>query len=159
MTVFNGVLYFSTYAGPAANQQSCNGGNAYLWGRNYVTPDVPTDLSQGGVRVMQPPPPAAPQNPPPINVQPTTITQGAVIPGVSIMASPACAGLTTAAPDQYVSGATHQMPQNFAGGTFSLFTQVGTKGTGGAGSTGQFQMNVPTPIAPTAIDSWAAVLE
>ena len=162
MTVFNGTLYFSTYAAPAPNQASCNGGTAYLWGRDYVTPDVPSDLAQGGRRVLQAP--GAPQNPPPINYAPSSTNaalQGAVIPGVSIMGSPACAGFAPGAPpsDQYVAGATHQMPQNFAAGTFSLFAQVGQKGGGGAGSTAQIQMNVPTPIAPTSIDSWAAVLE
>ena len=162
MAVFNGTLYFSTYAAPAPNQATCNGGTAYLYGRDYATPDVPTDLSQGGRRILQPPPPAAPLTPPPFNWAPSSVNtalNGVVIPGVSILGSPACAGLGGASSDQYVAGQSHQMPQNFAGGTFSLFAQTGQKGTGPSGSTGQIQMNVPTPIAPTAIDSWAAVLE
>lgn len=158
MTVFAGTLYFSTYAAPATSSASCSSGVASLWGRNYVTPDNSGDLGQGGQRVLQPPPPAAPQTPPPISVQPA-IQAGAVIPGVSIMATPACAGLGTASADQYVAGATHQTPQNFTAGGFSLFTQVGAKGTSGAGSTQQFQQSLQTPASPTSIDSWAAVLE
>jgi hypothetical protein len=87
------------------------------------------------------------------------VQAGAVIPGVSIMATPACAGLGAASADQYVSGATHQTPQNFAAGGFSLFTQVGAKGTSGSAATQQFQTSVQTPASPTSIDSWAAVLE
>ena len=158
MTVFNGALYFSTYAAASAAAASCSSGVASLWGRDYVRPDSTSDLSQGGLRILQPPPPAAPTTPPPISVQPV-ITAGAVIPGVSIMATPACAGLGTAGSDQYVAGASHQTPQNFAPGGFSLFTQIGAKGTSGAAATQQFQTSVPTPVAPTAIDSWAAVLE
>ena len=164
MAVFNGTLYFSTYAAPAPNVASCNGGNAYLYGRDYVTPDVASDLSQGGRRVMQPPPPAAPQTPPPFSVAASSLVPtppaGAIIPGVAIQGSPACAGLGGSSSDQYVAGQNHQMPQNFAGGTFSLFAQVGSKGIPGSNAaTGQVNLNVPTPIAPTAIDSWAAVLE
>jgi type IV pilus assembly protein PilY1 len=158
MTVFAGTLYFSTYAAPAAASTSCSSGVASLWGRNYVTPDDVNDLSQGGKRVLQPPPPAAPTTPPPVSVQPA-VQAGAVIPGVSVMATPACAGLGTASSDQYVAGASHQAPQNFAAGGFSLFTQVGAKGTSGTAATQQFQQSLQTPASPTSIDSWAAVLE
>jgi type IV pilus assembly protein PilY1 len=158
MTVFAGTLYFSTYAAAASSSTSCSSGVASLWGRNYVTPDNSTDLSQGGQRVLQPPPPAAPQTPPPVSVQPP-VQAGAVIPGVSILGTPACSGLGTAQPDQYVAGATHQMPQNFTAGSYSLFTQVGAKGTNGVGSVQQFQQSLQTPASPTSIDSWAAVLE
>ncbi len=156
MTVFNGTLYFSTYAAASASAASCSSGVASLWGRNYVTPDVTTDLSQGGLRVLQG---SSPTNPPPVSVQPSPIQAGAVIPGVSIMATPACAGLSGVASDPYVTGATHQTPQNFAAGGFSLFTQVGAKNTSGPAATQQFQTSVPTPASPTSIDSWAAVLE
>jgi hypothetical protein len=82
----------------------------------------------------------------------------AVIPGVSIKATPACAGLSSATGDQYVAGATHTSPQNFAAGGYSLFSQVGAPG-GTNGATQTINMSVPTPISPTTIDSWAAVLE
>jgi hypothetical protein len=78
---------------------------------------------------------------------------------VSIKAPPACASLGAPGTDSYVAGASHSLPQNYTQpGGFSLFTQVGTKGTNGS-STKQFQMSVPTPVSPTLIDSWAAVLE
>ncbi|MGH7297562.1 MAG: hypothetical protein ACRELB_21675, partial [Polyangiaceae bacterium] len=169
MTVFNGTLYFSTYAAAPPGTQSCNSGVARLWGRDFVTPDDNTcagnptgcDRSLGGLREMQPPPPNAPTVPPPVYVEPDlydSTLQGKVIPGVSIKATPACADLGTPGNDSYVAGATHAAPQDYAGGSYSLFTQVGAKGTNGA-TTRQFETAVPTPVSPTTIDSWAAVLE
>jgi type IV pilus assembly protein PilY1 len=160
MTVFNGTLYFSTYAAAATGTQVCTGGIARLWGRDYVLPDSSSDLSEGGLRELQPPT-GVPQTPPPYYVQPSDYDStllGKVIPGVSIMGTPACASAGSSASDQYVAGATHSAPTNFAAGGFSLYTQIGAKGSNGQ-TTKTFQMNVPTPIAPTAIDSWAAVLE
>jgi type IV pilus assembly protein PilY1 len=169
MTVFNGTLYFSTYAAAPPGTQSCNAGTARLWGRDFVTPDDTTcasnptgcDRSLGGLREMQPPAPNAPTSPPPVYVEPDiydSTLQGKVIPGVSIKATPACADLGTPGNDSYVAGASHASPQDYSSGGYSLFTQVGAKGTNGA-TTRQFETSVPTPVSPTLIDSWAAVLE
>ncbi|HEX8795689.1 MAG TPA: hypothetical protein VF765_32285 [Polyangiaceae bacterium] len=164
MTVFNGTLYFSTYAAAPTGAQSCTSGTARLWGRDFVRPDVQSDLSQGGVRQLQPPPPNPPVNPPPINIVPASyagsgVTPGAVIPGVSIMNTPGCASLGNPSADQYVFGAQHAAPQNFAAGSFSLFSQVGKPGGSGGTAAGTMQINLQTPISPTQVDSWAAVIE
>jgi type IV pilus assembly protein PilY1 len=161
MTVFNSTFYFATYDAGASNTNACKQGMGRIWGRDFVTPADTNDLSLGGVRELQPPLPAAPQSPPPPYIQPSDYDStilGAVIPGVSIKATPACAGLGTPGSDQYVAGATHSSPQNFAPGSYSLFTQVGKTGTNGS-ATAQIQMPVQTPTSPTTIDSWAAVLE
>ncbi len=161
MSVFNGTLYFSTFWAGSQSATACTAGSARLWGRDYVTPDVSADPSQGGLRELQPPPPNAPQTPPPLYIQPSdydTTLLGKVIPGVAIMGTPACASLGGASADPYVAGTTHQTPQNFSAGSYSIFTQVGAQGTGAA-ATRTFQQGVPTPIAPTSINSWAAVLE
>jgi len=169
MTVFNGTLYFSTFAAAPPGTQSCSNGTAKLWGRDFVTPADPAcasgatcDRSLGGLPELQPPPPNAPLVPAPSFVEPDlydATLAGKVIPGVSIKATPACASLGAPGTDSYVAGASHSLPQNYTQpGGFSLFTQVGTKGTNGS-STKQFQMSVPTPVSPTLIDSWAAVLE
>jgi type IV pilus assembly protein PilY1 len=156
MTVFDGVLYFSTFAAPAAGTAVCSGGTAKLWGLDYVMPADPSDLSQGGVARLMPP-----------AGQTQTLTQfiipsvtdstlsGKVIPGVSIKATPACGDL--GAGDAGVAGASHA-PQNFTAGSYSLFTQIGAQGSGGT-STKQIDMQVPTPVSPTLVDSWAAVTE
>jgi len=58
-----------------------------------------------------------------------------------------------------VYGASHSTPQNYSqSGGFSVFSQVGAKGSNGA-ATKQVSMAVATPVSPTVIDSWAAVLE
>jgi type IV pilus assembly protein PilY1 len=169
MTVFNGTLYFSTYAAATPGTQSCSAGVARLWGRDFVTPDDSTctanptscNRSIGGLREMQPPPPNPAQSPAPVYIEPDlydSTLQGKVIPGVSIKSTPACASLGNPGPDSYVAGASHASPQNYTQGGYSLFTQVGAKGTNGA-TTRQFETPVPTPVSPTLIDSWAAVLE
>jgi type IV pilus assembly protein PilY1 len=162
MTVFDGTLYFSTYAAaPTNTSQVCSGGAARLWGRDFVTPLDKNDLSQGGIPRMQPPPPNPPLGTPPPFVQPSdydSTLNGVVIPGVSIKSTPACASLVTSSSDAYVAGGQHQTVGDFSPGSYSVFSPVGAKATGGAG-TRTFEMSVPTPVAPTVIDSWAAVLD
>jgi type IV pilus assembly protein PilY1 len=163
MTVFDGVLYFATYASAPPGSQSCTSGDARLWGRDFVNPDDPNDLSKGGVRRMQAPAGQPQLNPLPSFIQPDTYDttlRGVVIPGVAIRATPACAGVGSSANDQYVAGATHTSTSNFTAPQtqYSLFTQVGAKGAGGA-STRQYEVPLPTPVAPTMVDSWAGVLQ
>ena len=157
MTVFNGTLYFATFAAAPAGTQACTEGTSRLWGRDFVTPDdsaclaTPTscDRSLGGLREFQAPA---------LNVLPDVSIQGYVIPGVSIKATPACANLPTPGSDAYVAGASHSAPQDYSQGSYSLFGQVGAKGTNGS-ATQTFQSAVPTPASPTTINSWASVLE
>jgi type IV pilus assembly protein PilY1 len=164
MTVFNGVFYFATYnAGDASSSNACKKGVGHLFGRHFETPADSNDRSLGGIPILQPPPPNPPQSPPPDYITPAQYDPsgslyGAVIPGVSIKATPACASLGTPGTDTYVAGATHATPQNFAAGSYSLFSQVGMAGTNGS-ATAQIEMPVQTPSSPTTIDSWAAVLE
>jgi type IV pilus assembly protein PilY1 len=160
MTVFDGTLYFSTFGTPNATTQSCNAGTARLWGRDFVTPSNPSNLSLGGLPELQPP--SGPVSPAPSYVEPDVTDPtlaGKVIPGVSIKSTPACANLGAPGNDSYVYGAQHAAPQNYSQpGGFQLFSQVGAKGSNGA-ATKQITMNVATPVSPTVIDSWAAVLE
>jgi type IV pilus assembly protein PilY1 len=159
MTVFDGVLYFATYAAAPAATQACTSGHGRIWGLDFVTPAdtaVPPDRSKGGLARLNPQPVLHPQY-----IQPDeadTTLQGIVIPGVSINATPACADSPTATSDPYVAGASHSSPANFTPGSYSVFAQLGTTGTNGA-ATRQFTQAVPTPLSPTTIDSWAAVLE
>jgi type IV pilus assembly protein PilY1 len=161
MTVFDGTVYFATYGAPTSGSQSCSSGDARLWGRDFIIPDDPTDLTKGGKLRLQPP--QGPINPLPLYVQPDTYDttlSGAVIPGVSIKATPACGGLGTPGPDSYVYGTQHQMQQNFETpqSQFSLFMNVGAGGSAGS-NTQTYEVPLPTPISPTMIDSWAGVLE
>jgi type IV pilus assembly protein PilY1 len=155
MTVFDGVLYFATYAAAPTGSQACSSGHARIWGLDFVTPADTGDLSKGGLARLTPPPPIHPQYLQPDETDATLL--GVVVPGVSINATPACAG-TASTSDPYVAGAQHSSPQGFTAGGYSVFSQLGTSGANGA-ATRQFSMSVPQPISPTMIDSWAAVLE
>jgi type IV pilus assembly protein PilY1 len=159
MTVFDKVLYFATYFAGDPKALSCTNGSARLWGFDYVTPldttNCPADSTtcgQGGARRF---PPTAPTD----FVDPTAaaygVAQAAVIPGVSIRASPACASLGSST-SSYVGGA-HVSTSNFSSGTYSLFATVGASGGNRAGP--PLDIQLPTPASPTLIDSWAAVLE
>jgi hypothetical protein len=100
-----------------------------------------------------------PTNPTPPYVQPdlsdSSLT-GRVIPGVSVQAITPCASLT-AGSELYVAGATHSTPA-ITGGGFQLVAQVGAPAPGGGAKTLP-PIQLPTPLAPTLIDSWAAVTE
>ncbi len=173
MTVFDGTLYFSTYAAtptppPGQPVVSCQPSVARVWGLDFVTPNSqvcpdPTSAtcvrSQGGNFKFIPDPTWT--KPPVANVTPYATDPtlaSAVIPGLSIQVTPACASNGTPATDQYVPGASHSAPTDFTPGSFSIFTQVGASNTTGGGAA-QLSIPVATPTSPTTIDSWAAVLE
>jgi type IV pilus assembly protein PilY1 len=159
MTIFDSVLYWSTFA-PAGSNAVCSGGTAKMWGRDYELPKVTTDLSQGGVPRLQPP-----QNPPPTPpdfIVPATYDStlaGKLIPGVSVNVTPACADTSQSITDQYTGG-SHTMASYVTPGGFSLFAQVGGKNTGSNGAANStFQVSLPAPTTSAVVDSWAAVVE
>jgi type IV pilus assembly protein PilY1 len=155
MTVFDGVLYFATYAAAPPASASCTSGHGRIWGLDFVKPADVNFLNKGGLARVVPPVGAHPQYVQPDETDNTLL--GAVIPGVSIKATPACAGLGTSGADPYVAGAQHSTEQNLSPGQYSVFSQVGATGPSGGSKT--YELQIPTPIAPTMIDSWAAVLE
>ena len=164
MAVFDGTFYFATYkAVNPASGNVCLGGSGRLWGRDFAVPDDPLDLTKGGLRKMQPPAPAAPQNPPPMFIQPgdyDATLVGKIIPGVSVSVTPACADVSSSGADVYVAGATHTQASNVSPGQYALFTQVGGKNATGNGAANQtYTQNLATPNTATLVDSWAAVVD
>jgi type IV pilus assembly protein PilY1 len=162
MTVFDGALYFMTYDATASGS-SCQPGMAHLYGLDYVTAVAPQSgqpPSSGGVDRLVPPPTngkfiPADQLPhdPSINMQ------GKVIPGVAIQQTTACVSVGAAGYDQYVPGAMHASATSLTPGTYSLVAQVGTTNPTTGSTVATIQMPLPTPIEPTIINSWAAVIE
>jgi type IV pilus assembly protein PilY1 len=155
MTVFDSVLYFSTfYAGTSTT--ACNPGQAKIWAFDYITAQDSSNPAKGGKR-MQSKFPAASVG---TNLDWADPTQapwgaapGAVVPGVTIMATPACA-------TQSATGAgylSRSVLSSFNAGTFSLIAPVGSKGS--ATAAGQASATLPPPTNPTVIDSWASVIE
>ncbi len=126
-------------------------------------PDDLLDLSKGGLRKLQPPAPASPQNPPPLFIQPgdyDATLAGKVIPGVSVSVTPACADVSQTGADAYVAGASHTQASNVSPGQYALFTQVGGKNNTANGAANQtYTQNLATPNTATLVDSWAAVVD
>jgi type IV pilus assembly protein PilY1 len=148
MTVFDGTLYFATYY--AGNPSTgCNPGRAKLWGFDYIKSQG--TAGAGGVRL-----PALECLPSEDWTDPGVscgTIQSAVVPGVAILATPACA---QAQAPVTVGGVTHTALSNVAAGGFSLVANVAAQGS--APGT-QVQMTLATPVSPTLVDSWASVLE
>ena len=175
MTVFDGKLYFATYAAsptPPAGQPvtTCANAVARIWGLDFINPadkncsnvaSTTCDRSIGGAPMLQLAPPQ------PSNVLVANVTPSAsdatlvnvVIPGLSVNETPACAGGGTGTTDQYVAGATHTTPSNVKAGGYNILAQVGQTAPGGVGARTLSNLTVPPPISPTTIDSWAAVVE
>jgi hypothetical protein len=84
---------------------------------------------------------------------------GKVIPGVTVQQTTACVSVGAASSDLYVPGAMHASAGSLTPGTYSLVAQVGTNGPNGAPSVATVSVPLPTPIEPTIINSWAAVIE
>jgi type IV pilus assembly protein PilY1 len=174
MTVFDGTLYFSTYAAAPTTSTgqpvtTCPISTARIWGLDFARPADPScsdvasmscDRSIGGLPRLQLPPPQ------PVNSFVADVTPSAtdstltnvVIPGVSLNETPACATGAAPSADGYVAGATHTGTTNFTPGSYSLTSQVGQKNPNGPG-TRTVTTSIAPPNSPTLIDSWAAVIE
>lgn len=162
MTVFNGSLYFSTYYAGNPAITSCTNGDARIWGMDFDTPYSPpggalctanpsTCRGNGGMFTLNLTPAAG-------FVDVGTSFPGRVVPGVAVQATPAC-GTLTAAQDNYIGNTVHQVTTGFTPGAFSLVGLVGGVSGSNGMSDSPFSIALPTPTAPTLINSWAAVLE
>jgi hypothetical protein len=171
MVVFDGKLYFATYAVvPPPSAGVCNTNGARIWGVDFAAPadtsctadpTVTCNRAGGGLPGLSGLPGlmagAVATDFQPLQTQPPPL-KSAVIPGITVNATPACASAGTPSTDQYVGGgAMHSAAQNFTAGKYTLSGQVGAPGLNGGAST--VSLNVPPPLSPTVIDSWAAVVE
>lgn len=169
MTVFNGTLYFATYAAASSSATTCSSGDARLYGWDFVLPQdttcsptddsVPCSRNLGGVRELQIPPAVPPDF---IDASGSGLAPaGAVLPGVAIQATAACGSISAAANDPYVAGGTHRSLSNVTPQTYSLIASVGANNATGLNNTAtpQVQISLTTPSSPTVISSWASVLE
>lgn len=162
MTLFDRTLYYATYkpAYPAAGQCGA-GGVASLWGVDFVTPGSGGVTAGGGPRwcplasgvdaVTQACSGTLIQGEP--VVDPTL--QGAIIPGVTVQATQACATLGGLPGDPVISGITQTSYQIFFGATT-------TRSGGGATGTPQADRRTiarPLPKTTASIDAWALVID
>jgi len=167
MTVFNGELFFATYAANASSgstTSTCNVGLARVWGVDYQTPDPSqstTPPQWGGKPLMNALPPQ-PSTTIVSYVIPSESTgnsnlAGVVIPGVSIRQSPACAAAGGAVANP-LGGGSYNSVGAFSPSTYSMFAQLGQSNSAGAGAN-TLNISLNPPLIPMRIDSWAGVFE
>ena len=157
MAVFDGTLYFATFAAPA-NTAVCSLGTPSLYGRDFELPKDSSSLALGGIPRLNP----LAVSPAPDFYDPTQGSAsspfaGKIIPGVSINITPTCSDTSTSVNDSYVPGATHYLAKNVNSGSPSLFAQVG--GQNASGQPLSVSVSLPRPATVTSVDSWAAVVE
>jgi type IV pilus assembly protein PilY1 len=158
MTVFNGTLFFATYF--AGSSLSCSSGDARVWGMDFEVPF-------GGANCAANPDPcrgnggvfSASISATNGFIDPGATNPGRVIPGVAIQATPACGTFSTRT-DGYVAGVSHMAGSSYTPGSYALVMPM----SAGGGATQANPSTPPTlplqtPLSPTLIDSWAAVLE
>jgi type IV pilus assembly protein PilY1 len=165
MVVFDSKLYFATYIVPPPSTVTCVSNLARIWGVDFVQPADPACATSASCHRENGGLPGLLYNGKmetdisPLVTASDARVRTAVIPGLTINATPACAGAGTPAVDQYVAGgAMHTEPQGYTAGSFSLSSQVGAPGKNGLGAA-TVNIGVAPPQSSTAIDSWAAVLE
>ena len=150
MVVFNGSLYFTTYVAAAASSASCSQGDPRLYGFDFIHPST-SGVASGGTLTITP---AAGHLYQDLGL--LAAVGGAVVPGISVQQTTACA-TTTSGADQYVAGATHTSTSTYTAGSFSLVALTGKSNQ----SNGVGTLNIPlnAPNSATLIDSWATVTE
>ena len=165
MSLFNGALYFSSFAPESASGGNvCKAGSSRVWGVDYLIPTQKTDLSKGGLARL-------PEDP---NASPVTLVQfidnssslvddGAVIFGVGIAQLPTCAEETTSAgSNDYLGHGTlsHTSLSRTNPGKFQLVMHTGNKGASPlGGQTKTVSFDLAEPPASAFFDGWAALVE
>jgi type IV pilus assembly protein PilY1 len=159
MVVFNNGLFFTTYSAGVTGNNVCTAGDARLWGMDYITP-APATTNTSGAGGNSPVGGLVLTGTHPYVDLGLTVGANVVVPGVSVQQTTACAQLTSGT-DQYVPGATHATTSSYTGSSFALVAQAGKPSTSGGLGTGAQGVSIalPSPSAPTVVDSWAAVTE
>ncbi len=168
-TVFDGTYYYATYA--PGGTTGCPAGTAFLWGMDFVTgagTNINTPIGSGistigGVAELLNPLGGA-------NVQKIASTLGtppgsAIIPGVAITSTAACASTSTGTDP--VTGGTTVNLGNVAPAQYSVTALAGVAASGTSPSTGTGGAKVSTMSyniangvrTSTLVDSWASIVE
>jgi len=154
LSLFNGIVYFSTFRPASSSAQACSAGQSTLWGVDYLQSTSGTsDAAPKGRLLIDAE--ANPNNPPPAKVQ----GNGEIIFGVGITRTPACYDTQTYS-DPYLGFNQSSILTNMNPGDFKLIVQTGSGGSSTAGGqTNAKTFALPAPPPTVRIDSWAAVVE
>jgi type IV pilus assembly protein PilY1 len=162
MAVFNGILYFATYAPGVGTTASCSGGgpNLYAWDFEVPNPAAGATHSQGGNIGVDPNFPTGELTTSQLVTEYTAavIQNTTIIPGVSVASTPSCTITASAASDAYTGG-SHTVTSPPTPGNYSLMANLGKGSKHGAASSNLLTKQIQPPVAPTVVDSWAAVAE
>ncbi|HVY46374.1 MAG TPA: hypothetical protein VHB21_10870 [Minicystis sp.] len=152
MSLFNGVVYFSTFTPTATGQASCTDGFGSIWGVDYVQADP---VAYG--KYPKPQFVADPVNAPTVKTWSFDEPAGTVVFGVGVTQTPACIDTTTYA-DPYLG--QHTAISQASAASYQLVFETGKGGTASNGAkTNTSTQQLPTPYVTATIDSWASIVE
>jgi hypothetical protein len=170
--VFDSAYYFATFR--PSTTSGCNAGNAYIWGMDYMSPGdasgnsqtSPTTFNSGGVYEMTPSPTTTGCSTNTAGSAECVESGSAIIPGLTITATQACATASVSTTDPVTGGPLIQTTSS-SPPTYSISALEGTT-NGSSASTGSStgsgaavaQVNIAVSVrSMTVIDSWASVVE
>ncbi len=189
LTLFNQMVYFSTFSPDSAVAGACLNGSGTLWSMNYLDDSkvdslpmpgftlgageaigastagsgysIPSTCRYGGTASA----PASFANQPD-PTQPTfrciALDPGSVVFGAGITERPTCVATSAMPFDPYTGMTTsHQDVSAVTPGNFQLVVQTGpTAGTGAGGSTTKtLPRTLVAPVSQTRVSSWASIVE
>jgi len=162
MTVFDSVHYFATFKPPpgtgTVNGGSgvCEKGNAYIYGRDFTTPQVTGDPKSGGAYRFP--------NATTARLEPFTGSHpsaGQVIPGITILATQSCYTFEDT-PSDPIFGGVSKLPIVNRPTTYHVFASVGTndgKTTTFGGQPGDGSQLAPPAQRGTYFESWISAIQ
>lgn len=166
MTLFSGVLYFSTYQPVLTGSTDvCDTGLSCVFGLDYIEPATPDTPDSGGRQALPTELTTGlpqsqkcvagssdPNNP---------IPEGSVVFGVAVTQLPSCVEEpSTESVDRYYGSGTHKRVTRISPARFQLLMQTGSAGaTVEGGQTKVVSVELPAPNTSPRIDSWAAILD
>jgi type IV pilus assembly protein PilY1 len=161
ITLFNGVLYFSTFQPtPAGSSAVCSAGTSKVWGVDYIIPKTASKLSDGGKeRLPENPGAASLKYVQYIDNSSSLLSSNAVIFGVGVAQLPTCIDEASVT-DPYFGTGSHTSVTSANPGKFQLVMETGNSGTSVPGGKSKvLTIDLPTPPSTPHIDSWAAITE
>lgn len=186
LSLFNGVLYFSTFSPGVASAAACLNGQGTLWGVDYVEAEpgqygvdgTPVPLARFLKADASDSTAAAKPCPEPshaiYNNQDARVgydsffrcyplDPGTIVFGAGITQRPSCVSTSSTAlgTDPYFGGSSsHMTLSSINQGDFQIVAQTGPKGTAATGSkTNTFTRKLKPPQPTARLESWANVVE
>ena len=159
MTLFNSVLYFSSFAPGSPSSNVCSAGVSRLWGVDYITAATTGTPSSGPVARLEK-----------LDTSGNVIAgqfvtnqslgDGTIVFGVGVTQKPSCADTSTGTTDPYIGAGTHYGFSSMSSGQFQLVVQTGWGGKSVNNAiTKTMTRQMASPPSLTRIDSWAAVVD